>query len=60
MEQWRGKVAFVTGASAGIGYDLSKRLCELGMNVVECARNVRKIEVSLHDVHFTSLVSLTS
>ena len=46
MEQWKGKVAFVTGASAGIGYDLSRRLCELGMNVVGCARNIEKIEVS--------------
>lgn len=44
MEQWRGKVAFVTGASAGIGYDLSRKLCEVGMNVVGCARNVGKIE----------------
>ena len=48
MEQWRGKVAIVTGASAGIGYDLSRRLCELGMNVVGCARNTGKIEVSLY------------
>lgn len=47
MEQWEGKVAFVTGASAGIGYDLSKNLCELGMNVVGCARNIGKIEVSV-------------
>lgn len=45
MEQWKGKAAFVTGASAGIGYNLSKRLCELGMNVVGCARSVGKIEV---------------
>ena len=46
MERWRGKVALVTGASCGIGYDLSKRLCELGMNVVGCARSVEKIQVS--------------
>ena len=47
MERWRGKVALVTGASCGMGYDLSKRLCELGMNVVGCARNIEKIQVSL-------------
>ena len=45
MEHWVGKTALVTGASAGIGYDLSSRLCELGMNVVGCARNIEKIEV---------------
>lgn len=44
MERWKGKVALVTGASSGIGYDLSKRLCELGMNVVGCARNIEKIQ----------------
>ena len=46
MEQWSGKAAFVSGASAGIGYDICKKLCELGMNVVGCARNVSTVEVS--------------
>ena len=45
MEHWRGKVALVTGASSGIGYDTAKKLAELGMNVVGCARNTAKIEV---------------
>ena len=40
-----GRAAFVSGASAGIGYDICKRLCELGMNVIGCARNIEKIEV---------------
>ncbi len=51
MERWRGKVALVTGASCGIGYDLSKRLCELGMNVVGCARTVDKIQVPDLDIN---------
>ena len=46
MERWRGKVALVTGASAGIGYTTAKQLTELGMNVVGCARNIGTIEVS--------------
>ena len=38
-----------TDASAGIRYDLSQQhLCDLGMNVVGCARNVGEIEVSLY------------
>ena len=45
MEKWRGKVALITGASAGIGYALAKQLVELGINVVGCARNTAKIEV---------------
>ena len=49
MEQWRGKCALVTGASSGIGYDVARRLAELGMNVVGCSRNITKIEVcSVH------------
>ncbi len=45
MERWAGKTALITGASSGIGYALSRSLCELGMNVVGCARNIEKIEV---------------
>ena len=56
MNQWVGKVALITGASSGIGYDLSKRLCELGMNVVGCARNIEKIQVSNVHVTFTFLI----
>ena len=45
MERWRGKTALVTGASCGIGYETSKQLARLGLNVVGCARNVEKIQV---------------
>ena len=45
MERWQGKVALITGASAGIGYVLAKQLIEFGMNVVGCARNTAAIEV---------------
>lgn len=46
MERWGGKVALVTGASAGISYTTTKQLTELGTNVVGCARNIGTIEVS--------------
>ena len=41
MERWRGKVALITGASAGIGYDLAKQLAELGMNVIGSSKRLR-------------------
>ncbi|XP_065913784.1 dehydrogenase/reductase SDR family member 11-like [Dysidea avara] len=44
MERWKGRVAIITGASAGIGYELSKRLVQLGVVVVGCARNIAAIE----------------
>lgn len=46
MEKWRGKVAVVTGASAGIGVALVKALCKHGINVIGLARRAERVEVS--------------
>ena len=45
--RWSGRVALVTGASAGIGFAVTKQLAQLGMKVVGCARNIEKIQVGL-------------
>jgi NADP+-dependent farnesol dehydrogenase len=44
MHRWKGKVALVTGASAGIGYDTVKELARSGMKVIGCSRNIAKVE----------------
>lgn len=44
MDRWKGRVAVVTGASAGIGAAISKLLANEGMKVVGCARRLEKIE----------------
>ncbi|KAG8191537.1 hypothetical protein JTE90_019601 [Oedothorax gibbosus] len=43
MDRWEGRVALVTGASAGIGAQMCRTLATHGMQVVGCAREVDRI-----------------
>ena len=46
MDRWAGRVALVTGASAGIGASITRRLVTEGMRVVGAARNVERVQVT--------------
>lgn len=45
MDLWKGKVAVVTGASAGIGAELCKDLCKRDVIVVGMARRLDRLEL---------------
>lgn len=45
MDRWVGKVAVITGASAGIGLAAAKALVREGLIVVGLARRKEKMEV---------------
>lgn len=50
MELWKGKVAIVTGASAGIGYQICKDLCRHGVIVVGVARRLNRLNDLKKDI----------
>ena len=57
MDRWVGRVALVTGASAGIGAAISRKLVEHGLVVVGCARNIQPI-IQVYTPHLTHMCQL--
>ncbi|KAL3876978.1 hypothetical protein ACJMK2_034748 [Sinanodonta woodiana] len=53
MDRWVGRVALVTGASAGIGEATVRKLAQLGMKVIGCARRTEKIEALKNELKGT-------
>lgn len=45
-----GKLAIVTGANSGLGYEIAKELYARGANVILACRNVKTGEEAIHKI----------
>lgn len=51
MERTGNEAAIVTGASSGIGYAISQKLCELGYEVFGLGRDFSKLQITAENFH---------
>lgn len=56
----KGKVAYITGGTKGIGYGIAERLLEAGMNVAISGRSAESVNLALESLNNDRVIGLVS
>lgn len=56
----KGKVAYITGGTKGIGYGIAEQLLEAGMNVAISGRSMESVNLALENLNSDRVIGLVS
>jgi NADP-dependent 3-hydroxy acid dehydrogenase YdfG len=51
MSRWKNRIAMITGASSGIGWETAKTLAGEGMRIAACARRTDHLDQLIKEIN---------
>ena len=61
LNRIKGKIAFISGASSGIGKAVAEKLAQMGVNLILCARRAEvlvELKAQLEKEHVVEVITL--
>ena len=61
LNRIKGKIAFISGASSGIGKAVAEKLAQMGVNLILCARRAEvlaELKIQLEKEHAIEVITL--